>query len=102
MTKERSASAREADRLQEQIVYRGRVWQVWFLIAILAAGVGISAWQGVAGIYIIAGIAAWVVFALHLNFTAVLHELYELNDQIAGRKDEFRAIVKDRPESPVS
>ena len=53
-------------------------------------------------IYITAGIAAWIVFSLHLSFTAILHELYELNDQIAGRKDEFRQLLQDRPRSPVS
>ena len=93
----RSASALESDRLQERIVYSGRVWLIWGLVAILAVGVGISDWRDVAMIYIIAGIAAWIVFSLHLSFTAILHELYELNDQIAGRKDEFRRLVQNPP-----
>ncbi len=80
MTDNRNASALEADRLQERIVYSGRVWQFSGLVAIFAVGVGIAVWQDVAMIYIIAGIAAWIVFSLHLSFTAILHELYELND----------------------
>ncbi len=102
MTDDRSASAREADKLQERIVFGGRAWQFWGLVVILAAGVGVSVWQDVATMYIIAGIAVWIVFSLHLSFTAILHELYELNDQIAGRKDEFRSLVQDRPNSPMS
>ncbi len=102
MTDNRNASALEADKLQDRIVCSDRVWQFWGLVAILAVGVGIAVWQDVAMIYITAGIAAWIVFSLHLSFTAILHELYELNDQIAGRKDEFRQLLQDRPRSPVS
>jgi hypothetical protein len=102
MTDDRSASAREADKLQERIVYGGRVWQFLGLAVILAVGVGVSVWLDVRTIYIIAGIAVWVVFSLHLSFTAIVHELYELNDQIAGRKDEFRSLVQDRPKKPMS
>ena len=70
----------EADRLKERSVYSGRVWQFWGLVTVLAVGIGIAVWQDVAMNYIIAGIAAWIVFSLHLSFTAILHELYELND----------------------
>jgi hypothetical protein len=49
-----------------------------------------AVWQDILMIYIIAGIAAWMVFSLHFVFAAILHELYELNDQTAGRKEEFR------------
>ena len=90
----RSASALEADRLQERVVYSSRVWQIWALIAVLTVGVGVSVWQNVSMIYIVASIAAWIVFSLHISFTAILHELYELNDQIAGRKDEFRRTIQ--------
>ena len=102
MTDYRSDSALAADKLQERIVYSGRVWQLWFLIGVLAGGVGIAVWQDVATIYIIAGIAAWVAFSFHLSFTAILHELYELNDQIAGRKDEFKDLVQRQQETPMS
>lgn len=95
MTDNRSASARNADRLQEQVVLKGRVWQVWSLIALLVVSVSVAGWQGVATMYVMAGIAAWIVFSLHLSFTAVLHELFELNDQLAGRKDEFRRLMRD-------
>ena len=95
----RSAPALEADRLQERVVYSSRAWQIWALIAVLTVGVGVSVWQNVSMIYIVAGIAAWIVFSLHVSFTAILHELYELNDQIAGRKDEFRRTIQKQPGS---
>ena len=34
-----------------------------------------------------------VVWSLHVSFTAILNELYEINDQIAGRKDEFKRLL---------
>jgi len=97
MTDKRSASAREADRIQERVVFGGRVLVVWCLAVILAVGVGISTWQEVPMIYIVTGIAGWVVVSLHLSLTAILHELYELNDQVAGRKDEFRELINGKP-----
>jgi hypothetical protein len=72
------------------------------MIGLLGFGVWFSDSSNVKGLYIIAGIAAWMVFTIHMNFTAVLHELYELNDQIAGRKDEFRALVHNKLEPLVS
>ncbi len=71
MSDDRSETALAADKMQERIVYSGRVWQFWGLAAILAVGVGIAVWQDIAMIYIIASIAAWVVFSLHLSFTAL-------------------------------
>src|SRR3546814_1421735 len=99
MPSNRRSSALEVDRLQGRVVQWARVRQFWGLLAVLAVGVGIAVWQDIATVYIIAGIAAWTVLSLHLSFTAILHELYELNDQIAGRKDEFRQLVQDRPSS---
>ncbi len=71
-------------------------------VAILALGVSIAAWQEVATIFMIAGIAAWVALSIHRSFGSVLSELYELNDQIAGRRDEFRRIVQERASEPLS
>ena len=96
MTDDQSDTALEADKLQERLVKRERKHQFWGLIAILAIGVGIAVWRNVAAVYIFAGIAAWVVLSLHISFTAMLHELYELNDQIAGRKDEFKRMIQQR------
>ncbi len=83
--------------------------EVWGLIAVLAFFVWGAVWEGWATISIAALIAAWIVYALHHSFTALLHEmhavlgeLYELNDQITGRRDEFRRLLQDRPSSPVS
>ncbi len=97
----RSETAVAADRLQEQIVHRSRVWQIWALVGFLALGVWLAVSFDVNGIYIIAGIVAWGVFAIHLSFTQALHELYEINDQIAGRKDEFKTVIQHKVDDPV-
>ncbi len=83
----------------------GRLWQFAGLLTILVIGVGASVWQNVATIYIIAGIAAWVVFSLHLSLTGIVvivEQMYELNDQITGHKDEFRRLLHERRSKPVS
>ncbi len=90
----RSETALEADKLQEKLVQRSRVWQIWVAIALLALGVWLAISFKVNEVIIMAGVVAWAVFITHVNFTQVLHELYELNDQLAGRKDEFRAIFQ--------
>lgn len=94
MRDERTKSARDADREQERIVHLERTKQIWLLVLILMIGVALAKWLEVPNVYVISGIAAWIVFSFHLSFTAVLHELYELNDQLAGRKDEFRRIIE--------
>ncbi len=43
MSDQRSASALEADELQQQIVQRGRVFVLWGLFGTLAVGVGVAA-----------------------------------------------------------
>ena len=35
----------------------------------------------------------WVGVLVHNNALLILHELWELNDQISGRKDDFRKVV---------
>ncbi len=102
MTNGRSETALEADRLQERIVFRSRVWQIWTLIGLLALGVWLADLFKVSTIFIMTGMVAWAVFAIHLSFTAVLNELYELNDQIAGRKDEFKGLIQHNADQPVS
>ena len=90
----RSETALEADKLQEKLVQRSRVWQIWAAIALLALGVWLAISFKVNELIIMTGVIAWAVFITHVNLTQVLHELYELNDQLAGRKDEFRAIFQ--------
>ncbi len=91
---DRSATALDADRLQEQLVNRSRVWQFWAAVGFLALGVWLALWKEISEVTIMTGVIAWAVFAIHLNFTQILHELYEINDQLAGRKDEFKATIQ--------
>jgi len=35
----------------------------------------------------------WIGFLIHNNALLVLHELWEINDQLSGRKDEFRTLL---------
>ena len=35
----------------------------------------------------------WVGFLIHDNALLLLHELWEINDQLAGRKDEFKNLL---------
>jgi hypothetical protein len=88
----RSTGHLEADLLQEKIVTLGRVRQLWTRILVLIAGAGLAWYFSVDATWIVVGTIAWAVEALHLSFTAVLGELYEINDQLAGRKDEFKAL----------
>ena len=101
MTDGRSQPALEADRLAERIISRRR-WHFWGLVVILAIGVAVAVWQDVATIYIMAGIAAWIAYLINHNFTAIFNELDEINNQIAGRKDEFKALVRGSEKTPVS
>ena len=35
----------------------------------------------------------WVGFLIHDNALLLLHELWKINDQLAGRKDEFKNLL---------
>jgi hypothetical protein len=43
---------------------------------------------------------AWLGVLIHNNALLILHELWEINDQLAGRKDEFSKIVSARTRPP--
>ena len=82
---------------ERRFLFSGRrQLQLWGLIAILAILVWLAVRDGWETISIASLIAAWIVYSLHHSFTAVLHEmhsvldeLYELNYQISGRRENF-------------
>jgi predicted anti-sigma-YlaC factor YlaD len=95
----RSEQHLKSDELQEKIVMRGRNYQLWAALIMLVIGVAIAGFNQVSPIWIIVGTIAWAVSTLHVSFTATLGELYEINDQLAGRKDEFKGLLSGRRES---
>ena len=89
----RSEQHLTADELQEKIVMRGRSYQLWVALIVLAVGAAVAGYYEVSPIWIMVGTVGWAVSALHISFTATLGELYEINDQLAGRKDEFKGLL---------
>ena len=92
--KERTPDALNADRAAEtHLGQRQRRW--WLETAILVGGVAvcwsIEAPQTIA----IAFIVWWVVFSLKLDLAAIMNEMFEINDQLAGRKDELKALLRN-------
>lgn len=95
----RSEQHLKSDELQYKIVMRGRNYQLWAALIVLAAGVAIAGYNEVSQIWIIVGTIAWAMSTLHVSFTATLGELYEINDQLSCRKDEFKGLLSGRRES---
>ncbi len=102
-SKKRARLRRASTRERGRFFSGRRQLELWGLIAVLAILVWLAVWEGWATTSIAALIAAWIVYSLHHSFTAVLHEmhgvlgeLYELNDQITGRREDFRRTVQIR------
>jgi hypothetical protein len=89
----RSERTLSSDRLQEQLAFqRQTVFGFSFLLVVVAEAAmwffGIPVW-----IRIVTPIM-WLGFLIHNNALLILHELWEVNDQISGRKDEFRNVLR--------
>jgi len=89
----RSSSALETDTQSEKMmVQRDRVLWLFLVILVIVEYVicffELPSWVGV-----VAAIG-WLGWFLSNELKMILHELIELNDQIAGRKGEFKDIVK--------
>jgi hypothetical protein len=88
----RSERARASDGHQAQLaVQRQRVFAIllWSLIA-----VEWILWYYDSPEWLLFVVPiGWLGILLHNNALLILHELWELNDQLAGRKDEFTNIV---------
>ncbi len=89
---ERSNRALASDKLMEQLVsQRQRVFGItfWFVVA---AEVAMWYFDWPMWVLIVVPIM-WVGFLIHDNALLLLHELWEINDQLAGRKDEFKNLL---------
>ncbi|MDA0692632.1 MAG: hypothetical protein O3C58_12300 [Nitrospinae bacterium] len=89
---ERSKKAVESDKLQEQLVnQRQTVFRSTFWLVVL---IEIGLWYFQIDLWIRLVVPmVWIGFLIHNNALLILHELWEINDQLAGRKDEFRNVI---------
>ena len=108
-SEERARWRRKSTRDERYFFSGRRQLEIWGLIVLLAVFVWAAVWDDWSTIPIFALVAAWIVYALHHSLTAVLHEmhdvlgeLYELNDQITGRREQFRQVVHSPPSPSLS
>jgi hypothetical protein len=91
----RSRLARESDKAQEKNVAQ-RQWvfgvTLWTIVLLEAA---LWYWQIETWILVVIPLL-WLGLLIHSNSLLILHELWEINDQLAGRKDEFRNLIVNR------
>jgi hypothetical protein len=89
----RSAQANASDAYQEQlIVQRQRTFGLLFLALIIVEA---ALWYSQSDTWLLLVVpVAWLGILIHNNALLILHELWEMNDQLAGRKDEFSRIVR--------
>lgn len=99
MTGERSEKARATDELQKKLAtQQQRLFSMTFwLVVVLEAGLWY--WEIDVWIRLIAPLL-WIGFLIHSYALLILHELWEINDQLAGRKDELRNLLKKGREFP--
>ena len=91
----RSASAIKTDRQAEMLMEK-REHVLWFYLVILILVEGTIYFYDIASWIGIVFAIAWIGMFLGNELKLIYHELIELNDQLSGRKDEFkRNISKD-------
>ena len=90
----RSEKSRAADQYQEQLVnQRQRLFAILFFAVVL---IEIALWYWNIDVWVRLVVPIlWVGLLVHNNALLILHELWELNDQLAGRKDEFRNLLRE-------
>ena len=91
----RTNQAIESDKLQNLLAtQRERLFNITFIAVIVAEAAmwyfGLEVW-----VRIIVPIM-WIGFLIHNNSLLLLHELWELNDQLSGRKDELRKLLQKK------
>jgi hypothetical protein len=95
----RSAKAYAADEAQQKLVsQRFMVWHL--MLGGLIVGEALL-WYFDAPAWILLVVPmGWLGLVVQNNALVILHELWELNDQLAGRKDEFRSLLRGTEEEP--
>jgi len=92
---ERSDRAVSSDKLQEELVgQRQRVFGITFWLVIVG---DVALWYFDTPVWILVVLPVmWIGFLIHSNALLVLHELWEINDQLSGRKDDFGKLLRRR------
>jgi len=92
----RSDSAVSSDKLQEQLVaQRQRTFGLIFWLVVAAEA---AMWYLDTPVWLLIVVPIiWVGFLIHNNALLILHELWEVNDQLSGRKDEYGKLIKRDP-----
>ena len=98
---ERSKKAFASDKLQEQLAnQRQTVFRITFWLVVL---IEIGLWYFQIDLWIRLVVPMlWIGLLIHNNALLILHELWEINDQLAGRKDEFRNVISSEQHAGVT
>lgn len=99
LSRARSEKARASDKLAEQLVsQRQRVFALTFWLLLIAEA---AFWYFDLALWVrIVLPLIWLGFLLHNNALLILHELWEINDQLSGRKDDLRRLVSRQEDEP--
>lgn len=88
---DRSDQSRASDEYQEKLVaQRQQVFGLSLFVVVLVE-IGLWYWSMEMWLHIVVPLF-WIGLLLHSNALLILHELWEINDQLSGRKDEFRVL----------
>ncbi len=96
---QRSGTAKASDKFQEELAaQRQRVFSVTLFLVVIAE---VLFWYLNQGLWLRVVVPImWVGLLIHNNALLILHELWELNDQVSGRKDEFRQLLsRQKPDT---
>jgi len=89
---ERSVRAVSSDQFQEQLVGQ-RQWVFGLTLGLVVGGEAALWYVETPNWLLMLLPIVWIGFLIHNNALLVLHELWEINDQLSGRKDEFRTLL---------
>lgn len=92
----RSDSAVSSDNLQGQLAaQRQRAFGITFWLVVAAEA---AMWYFDTPVWLLIVVPImWVGILIHNNALLILHELWEVNDQLSGRKDEFEKLIARDP-----
>ena len=90
----RSRAAIAVDEAAERLVRQRRTWMYVLLGALVVIESMLSWYAPPSWVYVVVGIA-WLGIVVQDSLVHLQHELIEVNDQLAGRKDELRSLLED-------
>ena len=83
---------RISDELQEKLVTeQQRSFAISFFFVLLLE-IGFMYWGVAIWLRLIVPLL-WIGYLIHRASIQIIHELYEINDQLAGRKDELKSML---------